>query len=238
MTDSGLGEGKSATQGAGEWRQPKSGRGHASGRRRRASLRTKARSGPPNIRDIRAADLADTGRLLELHRQAVVLGVASPSEAGRLEFLGLAERARTHGHRAGALMFYLLREGKTAYITQRAEEEASRKLKEHLFGPEDPRACGVNHEPEERVLGQGASIHPLDDDATADDEVVLVCLRLGKKHRVDPARIASATKGWNGERWETAYVSYETRRWEHHSATHSNQLATMRQVNQLGTEPV
>lgn len=218
LTDSGLGEGKSATEGAGGSRQPKSGRGHASVRRRRVRRRTKARSGPPNIRDIRAADLADTGRLLELHRQAVVLGVASPSEAGRLEFLALAERARTHGHRAGALMFYLLRERKVGYITQQDEDQASRRLKEHLFGGGANRAIEIDHKLRGFGRDRETEALPVDGLSLKDDEVVLVCLRLGEKHRVDASLIAQRTKAWSHERWRTALAEYEDRLWARHSA--------------------
>jgi len=186
-----------------------------------AGVKARPRPKPPNIRDIQSADLADTGRLLQLYEQAIGIGVAKPGEAGRLEFLALAERARMHGRRAGALLFYLLRERKAAYITQCAEDEARRRLKEHLYGVEKRRARQDVDAPAERWGGEGEGAPktaPERFEPTEDDKIVLACLRVGKKHHVDPFRIARKTKGWARDRWDQAHADYEQRHWERHCA--------------------
>jgi len=108
----------------------------ALGSRKKNRRRT---SGSPSIRDITPEDLRDTGRLLELHQQAVALGLARPGEPGRLEFVSLAERARSRGRRAGALFYWLLRERKTVFITLADEDEAQRRMKKHLYGTDEGR---------------------------------------------------------------------------------------------------
>ena len=48
----------------------------------------------PNLNDVQLEDLKDTGRLLELFRQAVVQGFVTSCEADRLRFVAAAEHAR------------------------------------------------------------------------------------------------------------------------------------------------
>ncbi len=150
--------------------------------------------GAPRIRDIRSEDLSDVRRLLELYRQAVEAGLAKAGEGGRLDFLALAERARARGHRSGALLFWLLREGKTTFITQADEDEASRRLKEHLFGDLRPR----------EQWGGDASMPPAPP-LSDDERFVVACIRAAKAHRIeDPFTIARRAQGWTRERWEGA----------------------------------
>lgn len=189
-------------------RSSTAGRGSV-GRRRRTS----DKFAPPNIRDIRAWDLSDTTRLLELHRQACKLGLASSSEAGRMEFMALAQRARTRGNRPGAMFAWLLREQKHEFITLSDEDQASRMLREHLRGGRTQ--WGGSGDPEGRGSDRLASATPDSGDEYTDDErFVLACIRVAKKHRInDPWRIARE-KGWTRERWERAYEHYESRQLE------------------------
>lgn len=162
--------------------------------------------GPPNIRDIQAADLASTDRLLELHRQACGLGLSSPNEHGRLEFLALAERARTRGNRSGALFYWLLRERKTAFITLSDEDRAAQRLREHLNGPTQREAD------RERWGGEGpprSNPQPF----TEQERAVMACIRVAKKHRLDPAHVARKAKGWTRQAWDEAYEAF--RRGQH-----------------------
>ena len=95
-------------------------------------------AGTPNIRDIKLGHMQETSDLLELYRQAIGIGLAKPNEAGRLDFLALAEHAKGHGKRAGALFFWLLREKKTMFITQ-AEEDAAVTRIRALHNPDNRR---------------------------------------------------------------------------------------------------
>lgn len=172
---------------------------------------TRAGAAAPNIRDIRSEDLADTGRLLTLHHQAVRAGIARPGEAGRLDFLALAERARMHGRTSGALFFWLLREHKTEFITLAAEDEAGRRLKAHLSGTSD-------HTMVRRSTSQTEA--DAAEQLTPDERVVRTCLRVGRHHGVDAFRIASQTKGWSRDRWERAYADYEAGQWTRTQSRH------------------
>ena len=51
----------------------------------------------PTLADVRLKDLKDTGRLLNLHCQAVAKGLVGTSEADRLKFVGAAEHALAIG---------------------------------------------------------------------------------------------------------------------------------------------
>lgn len=148
----------------------------------------------PNIRDIRMRDLSDTGRLLQLHEQAVKLGLSDDSEVARLDFVSFAERARARGKRAGAMFYWLLRERKTAFITQHCEDQAQRRLKAYRHGEgEGKRSSSLT------AAQQGAET-----EYTADQHFVFACLRVAKLHRIDdPCRIAEA-RGWSRETWEEA----------------------------------
>ena len=163
-----------------------------------------AKRSAPSIRDIQPEDLRDMERLLKLYDQAVDIGIARPGEAGRMDFLALAERARMHGRRSGALLYWLLREKKFGFITHAAEDEAGRRLKAHLYtvNTMGSKVITTNRfaEPD---LCSTADLEP------DDDRVVEVCLRVGQQHTVDPARIANQTRGWDRARWEHAAQDYK-----------------------------
>jgi|GEM_PF-1768232 len=196
-----------------------------SGSRKKKSVSGRARVGLPNIRDIKAVDFGKMDRMLELHRQAVKQGLSSPSEAGKLSFLALAERAKTRGRRAGAMFYWLLRENKTSFITQHCEDEANRRLKEHLYGSHkremntqqwgsDAREDNGRSKMEMRgssPLGSGSSKL---NQYTKEDQFVIACIRVAKKHRIaNPFRMAH-NEGWTRDRWDTALASYEAKQWE------------------------
>lgn len=165
------------------------------------------KSAPPNIRDIRAWDLGDTGRLLELHRQACALKLASSSEAGRLEFMALAQRARTRGNKPGAMFAWLLREQKHAYITLSDEDQANQMLREHLNGKQ-------THEPERQWWG-GAAKPVVPTELSEQERIVAACLRVAKSRRIaDPYTLARQAKGWSREQWETALDGFNAMQFE------------------------
>lgn len=86
---------------------------------------------PPNIHRICTTDLRSTERLLLLHDQAVAEGLADPSDAGLLDFVSLAERARAHGHDPARLFYWLISRRRTDMITQADEDAAHARLKTH-----------------------------------------------------------------------------------------------------------
>jgi hypothetical protein len=91
----------------------------------------------PRLADVRGEDLKDTGRLLELHGQAVARGLVTVSEADRLRFVGAAEHALGIGRANPAGLFIYLVRGKLwRYLTQEDEDRASVRIKEFLKGPE------------------------------------------------------------------------------------------------------
>lgn len=171
------------------------------------------KNSPPNIRDIRSGDLGDTGRLLELHRQACELGLASSSEAGRLAFMALAQRARSRGKRPGAMFAWLLREQKTAFITLSDEDQANQMLREHLHG--DRKQWGGTSDQ------QGGGLEPLASERqeseemgrfSEDERIVAACLRVAKSHRIaDPYVLVRKTKGWSRQQWETALDDFHAK---------------------------
>ncbi|MCC7389441.1 MAG: hypothetical protein IT431_11800 [Phycisphaerales bacterium] len=157
-------------------------------------------SGSPNIRDIRTEDLADVGRLLELHRQAIAAGLAKAGEGGRLDFVAMAERARARARKPGAMFYWLLREGKSQFITQADEDEASRRLKQHLYGPA--------RETRARQWGGPPKIEPPPGE---EDRFVVACVRIAKQHRMDDPFGVARLKGWTRERWDATLADYEAR---------------------------
>ena len=150
----------------------------------------------PDLREIRPEDFADVGRLLELHRQAVVRKLASPSEDGRLMFLALAEHARAVGKNPGALLANLMARGAWAFATAAEEDAARRRLRLHEFGRGTVRVATMT------VLkpsgGQGIS-----DDVRIVRAVRAASIRAGIYRDPWPA-FARLNPGWTRDRWDTA----------------------------------
>jgi len=170
--------------------------------------------GEPNIRDIRASDLADTDRLLSLHSQACKLGLSSASEHGRVLFLSLAERARQHGTRSGALFFWLLRENKSEFITQNQEDAASGRIRrlnngqrgERQWWGGDGSKTGDREKKSSGARGAEAEL-------TDDERFVVACIRAAQKSRgVEPAHIARMGRGWTRQRWDDANTALDLRK--------------------------
>jgi len=158
----------------------------------------------PNIRDIKPGDLGSVPRLLELHRQAGELGMWPQSEAGRMDFLALAERARTRGKRAGALFYWLIREHRTDFITLHDEDEAAARYRKHRDGPT------IRTAPLER------SARPTPPPFTDEDKFVSAVLRVASSKRIDdPLTVARSVKrGMTRDEWDTARLHFETRQLE------------------------
>lgn len=169
---------------------------------------SRKKSSEPNLRDIKPDDLNDTQRLLELHRQAVEQGHPVCGEAGRLDFLALAERARACGNNPARLFAWLLKNRRFEFIVQANEDAAAARLRELRDGPRQ-RSRAVddwNHTPKPQPMA-------LDDN----DKVVVACIRTSKQHRgVEPWMLAQKLKGWNRATWDEAVAAYqqkERERW-------------------------
>lgn len=83
----------------------------------------------PRLGDIVPADLRETGRLLELHRQAIERELLTASEADRLKFLAGAAHAQAVGSNPCRLFAWMVWKGRWEFITQADEDEAQAKLK-------------------------------------------------------------------------------------------------------------
>lgn len=175
-----------------------------SGSRKRNNLRAGRKerpAGKPNIRNVHPDHLKDAEALLELHRQAVAIGLACASPAGRLDFLSLANRARTRGHKPGALLIWLLKERKTEFITNADEDAARKQLREHEYGP-DTRSSGG---------GGGYQEAQAPPELTEEERIVEGCVAVARQHGIkDPFRVAQQAKKWTRPRWDEAYLRYRT----------------------------
>ena len=101
---------------------------------------------PPTIANIAPEDLTDTGRLLELHRQAVDAGWARASylgPGGQLDFFAAAVHAKQIVHRDGGdackLFAWIVCKRQWQVVTNANEEPAHERLREHLH-PSLPRS--------------------------------------------------------------------------------------------------
>ena len=119
-----------------------------------------------------------------------------------MDFLALAERARNRGKRLGAMFYWLIREQKTAFITLHDEDEAARRLREHLSG----KPVRMASDPD----GGGGVVRPAREPKyTPDQIVVLACIRVANQHRgLEPHTVASAN-GWDRERFEAVRAELE-----------------------------
>ncbi|MEO1009574.1 MAG: hypothetical protein AAFX79_13510 [Planctomycetota bacterium] len=172
----------------------------------RRTLRGRA-SDAPNIRNIRPEDLRDIDRLRSLHEQALKLDLARASDTERLdfhEFAAMAERAKTHGERAGALFYWLLRERKTAFITQAEEHSALARLKEHRYGSQKRRGS------HEGPTAGGAGAAPDSGSMSDEERFVVACIRVAKQQRIeDPFLVAREGRGWSREAWDEACFAFQ-----------------------------
>ena len=153
-------------------------------------------SGSASLWNIREEDLRDTQRLLVMYHQAVERKLVTSSEAGWLNFLALAERARAHGRDASRLFFWLLKNQRWDFITQSDEDAALARLRLLRDGP---RKRITLEEPAKAT-----------DIALSEDErLVRACIIAGKQANKAPFRLAQMWKGWTIDRWELAFESYQ-----------------------------
>jgi hypothetical protein len=154
---------------------------------------------PPNLRDIRPEHLRETSDILALYRQAVDAGLAGDSEAGRLDFIALAERARTRGSNPGGLLRWLLVHKRFDFITQADEDAAAERLRALHHGGKAERR---RDEPKQPVR--------TDRKLTDDEKLVRACLRVAQDRGIaDPFWVLRQIKPWTREQWDQAVQNYE-----------------------------
>lgn len=184
----------------------------STGSRKEKSVRSRRAlaRGKPSIRDIKAGDLGDTDRLIELHRQACQIGLASASEHGRMTFFSLAERARSRGKRAGALFFWLLRERKTEFITQHDEDGAALRIRELMNGHRGQRTSWM--QPEQQGGEQEhESVKPEHEQLTEQESFVAACLRVAQQRGItDPYIVVRQAKDWTRDEWQDELEAFNT----------------------------
>lgn len=154
----------------------------------------------PTLRDVTSKDLRDTGRLLELHAQAVAVGLLGSSERERLLFVAAAEHARSIGTKnPPGLFIQLIRAKLWSFITQDDEDRANARLKTHLFGKLRSEGTGERREPT-----RSAPVVPqLSPDARIVQAVRAAAGRAG--FRGDPFYLLRRERPeWTRERWDAA----------------------------------
>jgi hypothetical protein len=155
---------------------------------------------PPRLEDARLEDLKDTGRLLDLHRQAAAKGLVGSSEADRLRFVGAAEHALAIGKaNPPGLFSWLIRGACWRYVTEADEDAARRRLKLHDFGP--PRDRIVSVPP---ALSSSTPVEPgLSEDAQIVREIRAAMIRAGIFRDPWPA-FQTRYPEWDRGRWDEA----------------------------------
>lgn len=161
---------------------------------------------PPDLSNIRPADFEDTGRALELFRQAVARRLMpNDSEDSRLVWLAAIERARTVPARnpAGVLIF-VVRNRRWDFLSERHFETANARLKSFLYArPHDAEPFLVARAGHHATVAAPALVG-LSKDAQL---VKLLQSRLGGRGRVLAALHGRA--GWIRERHAAAVAEIE-----------------------------
>lgn len=123
--------------------------------RGKGSRKKESAEGRVTLHDVQPVHLADDAHTLDLFYQATAAKLISGSEAGKLNFFALAERAKAHGKNPGALFGWLLRKRKFEFITQADEDRAVDRLRIIRNGKREqpapeirprPRAAAVSND--------------------------------------------------------------------------------------------
>jgi hypothetical protein len=156
----------------------------------------------PKLADVRIEDMKDTGRLLDLHGQAVAKGLVTASEADRLRFVGGAEHALAIATNPAALFAWLVLNRCWRYITGADEDSARRRLRVHDFGM--PR---VSAHPRPLAFSSSRPIEPggLSEDARIVKAIREASIRAGIYRDPWPT-FAARYPDWTRERWDRALV--------------------------------
>ncbi len=150
---------------------------------------------PPRLANVLVEDLKDTGRLLELHRQAIERRLVTASEADRLRVMAAAEHAQAVGRTNPAGLFaQVIRRGLWKYLTHADEDRAGARLKAWLRGP-----CPTPPAAPAAPAGRPS----LSEDARTAREVRRSLAASGYRGDPFPA-LRRHDPGWTRERWDRA----------------------------------
>lgn len=157
------------------------------------------KSAPKRLGHVHALDLTDMRRLLALFDRAVTLGLADPSENGRMQFVAAAEHARRLARRnAPGLFASIVNDGRWLYITQRDEEAAAARWRSYQSPrPTPPEPLPRSPRPE----------------LSADARIAAAAQKLGAQLRRDPFRIIKTQfRDWSRQRFDAAVAEVEASR--------------------------
>ncbi len=152
----------------------------------------------PRLSNVLPEDLQSTDRMLALFQQATEKKLIANSEAGRLDFVALAERAKTEGANPPALFSWLLRHKRFDYITQ-SDEEASRIRLKSLYQDDSDDL--------QSVQAPKSECKPFR--LTENERFVRACLQVSGQTRHEPHILAHEAKGWSYEQWEAFHEAYQ-----------------------------
>jgi hypothetical protein len=153
--------------------------------------------GKPTLRDVVPEDLKDTGRLLDLYEQAIDLGLAPPSEWGRLRFVAAAEHARIIGTKNPCGLFVrLVRGGLYHFATADDEQAASVRIRQHLYGMARPVGA-------EEHGGMMRGVAELSEDARLVQALRSAAARAGYRGDAFPL-LRRQKPEWTRARWDRA----------------------------------
>lgn len=155
----------------------------------------------PSLRDVVPEDLRNTGRLLELHEQAVEQKLVTTSEADRLKFVAGAEHAKAVGAKPCRLFAWIAWKGRWEFITQADEDAARIRLKQHFHAP-PVKPVQPKTRPERE---------PLSEDAVLVQTITAALKRAN--HRGDGFPLLKRERPeWTRERWDRALAELEASR--------------------------
>jgi hypothetical protein len=159
-------------------------------------------AGKPDLRHVVPEDLKDTGRLLDLYGQAVMLGLVTDSEHDRLRFVAAAEHARVIGTKNPCGLFaWLVRGGLLHFVTYDDEVTASVRLRRHLSG-------GIPDFMPPPRMGVARARPALSDDAKLVQAVQAAAAKAGYRGNAFPL-LKRQKPEWTRERWDNAIAELD-----------------------------
>lgn len=206
--------------------RPRSWRNHRTCRKR--SMRGSALPPKPTIHNIRPEDFECTWRLMALQAHAASVGEWTRGE-DPIEWLAIAEHARSVGKDRCRLFRWLLGNRKHAFVTQAEEDRAVLRWSAHRALRHQPQArtergraledlvqnLAATLQAEPAAQGAVRAGRSETDNArglSEDSRFVEVCVQVARQHRLREERwwhVARARRGWSEQRWEQAYRGYQ-----------------------------
>ena len=162
--------------------------------------------------NIEARHLRDDASLVVLYYQAVADGLIGDSEAGRLDFFALAERASSRGRNPGGLFRWLLVHKRFDFITLADEDAALQRLRVMRQGTREE-------------YDRQSRVKPAPPAESKTDKMVQACLAAAEKHKIDPFFVLKKIEPtWTREQWDAAVEAAELARYERLNHKHSQEF--------------